>query len=366
MASNLISGVRISGIASAVPEAVRPNTAFTEMFGEENVRKICSRSGVAQVHTAGPDICTSDLCYAAAKRLLESMNRPADTVDALIFVSQTPDYLLPATSCSLHGRLGLGKRCAALDVNLGCSGYVYGLWLASQFIASSSARTVLLLVGDTISRIVSPEDRSVAMLFGDAGSATILERDDSAGPIAFELGTDGSRQNHIMVPAGLFRQPRTPATSIRTRRSDENVRSDEDLAMDGAEIFTFTLAAVPVMIEAALKTAGWDSSTPDAFVLHQANQFMLQHLAKRMRIPPEKTTLAMAEYGNTSSASVPLALTNALRDKLQSGSLRLLLAGFGVGLSWGAAALSCGPLVMPELVLVPEPAPAAEPVHSGA
>jgi 3-oxoacyl-[acyl-carrier-protein] synthase-3 len=225
---------------------------------------------------------------------------------------------------------------------------------------------VLLLVGDTISRIVSPEDRSVAMLFGDAGSATVLERDDSAGPIAFELGTDGSGQNHIMVPAGLFRQPRTPSTAIRTRRSDENVRSDEDLAMDGAEVFTFTLAAVPVMIEAALKTEGWDSSTPDAFVLHQANQFMLQHLAKRMRIPPEKAILAMAGYGNTSSASVPLTLTHALRDKLQSGSLRLLLAGFGVGLSWGAAALSCGPLVMPELVLVPEPAPTAEPVHSGA
>jgi 3-oxoacyl-[acyl-carrier-protein] synthase-3 len=365
MASILISGVRIAGIASAVPEAVRPNTAFNETFGDEEVRKICARTGVSQVHTAGPGICTSDLCYAAAKRLLESMNLAADAVDALVFVSQTPDYLLPATSCSLHGRLGLAQRCAAVDVNLGCSGYIYGLWLASQFIAAGSARTVLLLVGDTISRIVSPEDRSVVMLFGDAGSATILERDESAGSIAFELGTDGSGQNHIRVPAGLFRQPRTTSTSMRTRRSDENIRSDEDLSMDGAEVFTFTLSAVPVMIEAALKTAGWTSSTPDAFVLHQANQFMLQHLAKRMRIPAAKTILAMAEYGNTSSASIPLTMTHVLRDKLQAGPLPLLLAGFGVGLSWGAAALSCGPLAMPDLVLVPEPAGGAEPVHSG-
>src|SRR4051812_24989763 len=181
MASNLIPGVRIAGICSAVPEAVRPNSVFAATFGQEEVDKICSRTGVSQVHTAAPGICTSDLCYAAAKRLLEASERPAETVDALIFVSQTPDYLLPATSCSLHGRLGLPKRCAALDVNLGCSGYVYGLWLASQFIAAGSARTVLLLVGDTISRIVSPEDRSVAMLFGDAGSATLLEQDPSAG-----------------------------------------------------------------------------------------------------------------------------------------------------------------------------------------
>lgn len=371
MSSSTISGVRIGGIASAVPEAVRQNTAFNEAFGAEEVRKISSRSGVSQVHVATSDICTSDLCFAAATRLLQEMDRPAASIDALIFVSQTPDYLLPATSCSLHGRLGLPKKCAAFDLNLGCSGYIYGMWLGAQLISSGSAGNVLLLVGDTISRVVSPLDRSVAMLFGDAGTATLLEGDANAPPITFELGTDGSGQNHIMVPAGLFRQPRSTSTAERSLRQDQNIRADEDLFMDGAAVFTFTLTAVPGMIDAALRTAGWIAETPDAFVMHQANQFMLQHLAKRMRIPPEKAVLAMADYGNTSSASIPLALTHALRQKLQVASLKLLLAGFGVGLSWGAAALECGPVIMPELVLL-EPSttagcavtPAGEPMRT--
>jgi 3-oxoacyl-[acyl-carrier-protein] synthase-3 len=320
-------------------------------FGRDDAEKTSDSTGVRQRRIAPPGTCATDLCEAAARRLLAELNWAIESVDALIFVSQTPDYLLPASSCALHGRLGLSKHCAAFDLNLGCSGYVYGLWVASQLMASGLQR-VLLLVGDTISRIVSPGDRSAAPLFGDAGTATALERGDSPMPWVFELGTNGAGQQHLIVPAGGFRQPHTQATAVRTEREGGNVRSDEDLFMDGAEIFAFSLTEVPRLISRVLAEAGWTSDTADRFVLHQANLFMLKHLAKRMKLPPEKVVLALEEFGNTSSASIPLAMTQTLAGQLREENLRLVMAGFGVGLSWGAVALSCGPMVMPDLVIV--------------
>jgi len=298
--------------------------------------------------------CASDLCFAAAERLLADLSWLRESVNILVFVSQTPDYVLPATSCSLHGRLGLSKRCATFDINMGCSGYVYGLWVAAQLLSANGPRRALLLVGDTISRIVSPMDRSTAPLFGDAGSATALEWTEGAAPIFFELGSDGSGQNHLIVPAGGFRQPPTPATSERNAREAGNVRSDEDLYMDGAEIFTFTLREVPPLIRSVLDMASWPLDDVDAFVLHQANRFMIQHVVKRMRIPAEKAVYSLEEYGNTSSASIPLTMIHSLAERLRSQQLRLVLAGFGVGLSWGGAAMQCGPMVVSNVVLVDE------------
>lgn len=353
MASSKVSGVRIAGIASAVPERTR--TAAEDM-GEENAERISRTLGVRQRHIASSGLCASDLCHAAAERLLEELGWSRSSVDLLIFVSQTPDYRLPATSCTLQSRLGLATSCAAFDVGLGCSGYVYGLWLASHLIAGGGARRALLLAGDTISQIVSPQDRSVAPLFGDAGSATALERAEDGSPSFFELGTDGSGRDHLIIPAGGSRHPASNATQERTGREAGNFRSDQDLFMDGAEVFAFTLREVLPVIEAVLKQAGWSAETVDFLVPHQANSFLLEHLRKRMRLPTEKMVVAMEEYGNTSVASIPLALTHALTEPLRSRSLRLVLAGFGVGFSWGAVALTVGPLRMPGLVLVAEPA----------
>lgn len=349
MASTQISSVRLAGVASAVPLDTKTVADVAAVFGAEEAQKISDSIGVRQRRVVKGNVCASDLCEAATRELLAKLAWSPDSIQALIFVSQTPDYLLPATSCSLHGRLGLSKQCAAFDVNLGCSGYVYGLWLAAQLV-SSGLKRVLLLVGDTISRIVSPEDRSAAPLFGDAGTATALEADANAVPWFFELGTDGTGAQHLIVPAGGFRTPRTPGTAQRTPREGGNVRSDEDLFMDGAEIFAFTLTEVPKLFKAVLNAANWTIDMPDAFVMHQANQFMLQHLAKRMKLPNDKVVLALENFGNTSSASIPLALTCTLAGRLQSDSVRLVLAGFGVGLSWGAVALTCGPLVAPALI----------------
>jgi 3-oxoacyl-[acyl-carrier-protein] synthase-3 len=352
MSQTTIKGVNIQGIASAVPEHIRTVEDDARLFPDSDVLKISKSTGVLKRHVVTGSLSTSDLCFAAAERLLDESRVGRDSIDTLIFVSQTPDFILPATSCSLHGRLRLEKRCASFDVNLGCSGYIYGLWLASSLIACGSAKRVLLLVGDTITRIASPKDRSVALLFGDAGTATLLEKDDSAAPMSFVLGTDGSGQENLIVPAGGFRSPRTEKTGLSTEREGGNIRSDEDLYMNGPEIFTFTLKEVPGMIKSLVT----DYDEVDAVVMHQANKFMLDFIAKNLKIPKDKLILTLENYGNTSSASIPLAMTVALAEKLKSTSLNLLLAGFGVGYSWGAVTLTCGPMIMPELVIVPDAA----------
>ena len=316
--------------------------ADTSSFEAAEVAKISFSSGVLRRHLAGEDVCTSDLCFAAATQVLKATGWEPESVGGLIFVSQTPDYVLPATACSLHGRLGLSKECVAFDVNLGCSGYVYGLWLAGNLIGKSSLKRILLLAGDTISRLVSPQDRSVAMLFGDAGTATALEFHPAATPMFFELGTDGKGERHLAVNAGGFRRRRSPETDVRSEREGGNIRSDEDLFMNGGEIFAFTLKTVPKLCQAVLGHAGWEADEVDAFVMHQANRFMLQHLTKLMRLPPDKVVLALETYGNTSSASIPLALTAKLSERLAREKLKMVLAGFGVGFSWAAVALECG------------------------
>ncbi|HJQ68484.1 MAG TPA: ketoacyl-ACP synthase III [Blastocatellia bacterium] len=356
MAVSRLSGVRLAGLASAVPEETLTVADDAISFGDADARKISESTGVSKRRVVSNGLCTSDLCLAAGERLLAELGWERDSVDALIFVSQTPDYLLPATSCSLHGRLNLSTRCAAFDINLGCSGYIYGLWMASNLIACGSVRRVLLLVGDTISRIVSPRDRATAPLFGDAGTATALESDDDAPSMVFELGTDGTGQEHLIVPAGAFRQPRTEQTPQRTEREGGNVRSDEDLFMNGAEIFAFTLRVVPKLIKSVTDAAGWSTADVDAWVMHQANRFMLQHLIKRMKLPAEKAVLAIEDYGNTSSASIPLAMTHSLSERLTKEKLNLVMVGFGVGFSWGAVALTCKNVVMPGLLIVPSQA----------
>lgn len=355
MAIATVSGVRLAGLASAVPETTATVDNVAQIFGEDTAQKIAKNTGVMKRHISSSEMCTSDLCEAAARRLLSDLDWKPDSVDLLVFVSQTSDYRLPATSCVLHGKLGMAKSCAALDVNLGCSGYVYGLWLAGQMMQAGNINRALLLVGDTISRTVAVEDRSAAPLFGDAGTATALEINVNAEPMFFELGTDGTGAESLIIPAGGFRQPSNELTARLMEHEGGNVRSDEHLYMNGADIFAFTLREVPAMLNAVLQQTQWHVDDVDAFVLHQANRFILKHLAKRMKLPTEKVPYTIEEFGNTSSASVPITMTEKLGASLREKQLRLILAGFGVGLSWAAAALTCGPIIISELVKVPIP-----------
>ena len=337
-----VPNVALRGVVCAVPERVVANDAFFTRFGEESVRDVVKMIGVETRHWVAEGGTTSDLCLAAARRLLERLDWAAASIDALIFVSQTPDQRLPATACVLQGELGLSTRCLAFDVGLGCSGYVYGLWLASAMI-SAGCRRVLLLAGDTSSRMVDPADRGTALLFGDAGSASAIEFSPGAPAIHFVLGSDGAGAANLMVQAGGFRPPAPDA-----RRPEG--RSPEHLFMDGGEVFAFTLRAVPALVADTLADAGRTAEEVDLYLLHQANRFMLRHLAKKIGAPNERVPINIDQYGNTSSASIPLLLTTSVAERVTGAPARVLMAGFGVGYSWGSALIDLAALACAETI----------------
>lgn len=330
-----IKNVRIEGIACSMPDNISEVSDLTEKFGEENIQKIMASTGVFRRHVVDNQ-CSSDLCVAAAERLFADLSVDRASIDTLIFVSQTHDHTLPATACILQERLQLPVSVAAFDVALGCSGYVYGLWLASSLISGGGSRRVILLVGDTISKIVSEEDRSVAALFGDAGSATLLQYDEAAQPLSFALGTDGRGASNLIVPAGGFRDRSGEASYI----SEPEVRGPFDLFMNGAEIFAFTLARVPTLVKALHESRADKGLAIDHYVFHQANKFMLEHLAKRMKLPREKIILDLESVGNTSCTSIPLALSLTGLEKDNRVTGLMMLAGFGVGYSWAGCIIN--------------------------
>ena len=336
-----LSGVALRGVVCAVPGEPVPNSVIAETLGDQAVADVVKMVGVETRHWAAPDQTSADLCAAAAERLLEKLQWEPGSVDALIFVTQTPDHPLPASACLLHGRLKLATDCQAFDVNLGCSGYVYGLWLASSLIQSGCQR-VLLLAGETSSRLVDPSDRGTAVLFGDAGSASALEHDPDAKPMRFRMGTDGAGAGALMVPQGGFRpvDPDRAFTLDPTR-----------LHMDGGEVFTFTLREVPKLVAATLADAGEAGQSVDAYLLHQANRFMLRHIGKKIgATEADRLPINIDRYGNTSSATIPLLLADDLAQRLTTGSAKLMLVGFGVGLSWGAVLAEFGPLACAEVI----------------
>jgi 3-oxoacyl-[acyl-carrier-protein] synthase III len=341
------SGARVAGIVSCVPERIVDNQHFVACLGETSVAEVTKMIGVQTRRWVEPDVSTSDMCLKAAQTLLDTLGWAKDSVDGLLFVSQTPDYRLPATACALHGRLGLRPGVIAFDVNLGCSGYPYALWLAMTMVQSGAVNRILLAVGDTISRTVDPDDRATALLFGDAGTVTAIERcdpSDSTSVANFVLGTDGSGASNLVIPRGGFKDD--------SLIGDERLQSHkpDTLFMDGGEVFNFTLRAVPRLIAACIETAETDIQAYDAFLFHQANLFMIKHLVKKAKLPMEKVPVNIDRYGNCSSASIPLLMTTELAQRLRTSSMRVAMFGFGVGYSWSSASLHLGPLACIETI----------------
>lgn len=336
-----IPGVNIAGIVCAVPKNGLDNESFTSSFSLDQINKIAQITGVLTRRIAPENLCTSDLCAKAAEKLLQDLKWESSSVDALIFISQTPDYFLPATSCTVQEKLGLSSNCAAFDINLGCSGYVYGLWLASSIIKAGLKR-VLLLVGDTISKVVSPEDRSTALLFGDAGSATAIEKNENNGENTFLLGTDGKGQNNLIIPAGGFRLRPSENTRQAILYEDGNSRNEEHLYMNGGEIFNFTIQRAIPLVRDLLEKSNYKSEQVDYFVFHQANKFILKHFVKKLKLPSEKVPINIELYGNTSSASIPLVIVTNIAEDLLNSKKKVAMFGFGVGYSWGGALVDLG------------------------
>jgi 3-oxoacyl-[acyl-carrier-protein] synthase-3 len=324
-----------------LPEKTVTTELLSAEFPEWSVDKIDQKTGIRDRHIAAPDECASDMAVEAAKKLFCTGACQPEEIDYVLLCTQSPDYFLPTTACLVQHRLGIPTAAGALDFNLGCSGYVYGLGLAEGLIASNQASRVLLLAAETYSKFLHPQDRSVRTIFGDAASATLLEAVDAPEPWIgpFVYGTDGSGGPNLIVPAGGLRRARSADTATAAPDEMGNTRSEDNLFMNGGEIFTFTLDAVPNSVQALLAKAGLDAEDIDLYVFHQANRYMLEHLRKRIGIPAEKFQVTLSHCGNTVSSTIPIALKHAILEaRLRKGAL-VMLVGFGVGYSWGATLL---------------------------
>lgn len=340
MANLTFNNIGIQGIAAAVPKNTINNYEYTAHFPKEDVKEIVDKTGVLERRFAEEGTCASDLCFAAANQLMTDLKIDRNEIDALIFISQTADYKMPATAIILQHKLGLSKKTMAFDINLGCSGFVYGLSVAYSLIQQPSFRKILVLDGETRSRIYSPKDRKTAFLFGDGGVAAIIEKDEKYGVAHFSLGSDGSKESLIKIDAGGYRNPSSTAT-LTEKVVDEygNIRTEEHGYMNGADVFNFVLVEIPKDIKNILATANETTDSIDYFVFHQANSYMNDYLKNKMKLSDDKVPTSIEKFGNTSSVSIPLTIALKLKEQLK-GNHKLLLSGFGVGMSWATAIIN--------------------------
>lgn len=325
--------IKISAVSSAVPTEVIRGGQFYDIFGEEAVRKFQEATGVKEFRKTSEHQTASDLCYVAAENIIHEKNVIRDDVGALVFVSHSTDYRRPATACVLHKRLGLSKDCAAFDISLGCSAFVYGLNVICSLMASSDIKKALLLVGETLSKMTNPRDKSVAMLFGDAGSAILLEKTEEPSSIKGLLKSDGAGYKAIIAPAGGFRN--LSATHEEFQWPDGNVRTLYNTIMKGEDVFSFTISDVPRAVKEFLGKTETSVDDYDCFAFHQANQFISKMLCKKLKISPAKMPLCLDRFGNTSAAAIPLVLCDSYGQDDGDAELDVMMCGFGVGLSWG-------------------------------
>jgi 3-oxoacyl-[acyl-carrier-protein] synthase-3 len=328
----------IAAIEYCLPGTVLANAAIANGHAEWTAERIYEKTGIVERHIASSDECASDLAVRACEKLFADGACKAEDIDFILLCTQSPDYFLPTTACLIQNRLGIPSTAGALDFNLGCSGYVYGLGLAKGLIETEQARKVLLITAETYSKFVNQGDTGTRSLFGDAAAVTLVVASedtsdmDLIGP--FVYGTDGSGAQNLIVPTGGMRK-RTISGEVTSDKFG-NTRTDQDLYMNGAEIFTFALRAVPKAVQQLLGNAQCSMADVDVFVFHQANKYMLDHLRRKLNIPEEKFVVALSGFGNTVSATIPIALKEASDDGRIGVNDKVMLVGFGVGYSWGA------------------------------
>lgn len=336
MANLQFNNINISALAAAVPANTIHNRLYTEHFDADAVNEIVDKTGIEERRFAPESMTASDLCFAAAEKLIADNSINKDEIDLLLFVSQTPDYRMPATSITLQNRLGLSKSTAAFDISIGCSGFVYGLSVAYSYAQQPGIRKVLLLDGETRSRVYHPKDRKTAFLFGDGGVAALIEKSSKVGASFFSLNSDGAKEDLIKMDAGGYRNPSSVET-LAEKVVDEhgNIRTDEHGYMNGAEVFNFVIREIPKDIKNLIKLSEKEVN-PEYYLFHQANRFMNDYLKKKLKVDSNKVPESISKFGNTSSVSIPLTMVSELQGKL-SGQKQILLSGFGVGMSWATA-----------------------------
>ena len=342
MAEFTVYAARLEGCSVVLGENRHVIDDEPQYYGNDTalLKRLKNMIGMGVRYTAGENTTTSDLCASAATRLMQALHFSPDDVGAVVSVTQTPDYPMPGNAHVLHGRLGLSADAPALDVSMGCSGFVYGLWLAAM-IASAGKKSVLLLAGDTLSKKAGQKDKTTAPLFGDAGSASLIAPAGEEAAMHFVLHADGSQCKSMYIPAGGAREPSSPETRRDVPLEDGGSRSAEDVFMDGFGIFRFTMTEQPRLLREILAYSGKALDDIDVFVLHQANRYIVETITQKAGIPPEKApTDIFSRFGNQNAASIPGVLCGSLAERLRDSALEAVLQGYGAGLSWGACQLS--------------------------
>lgn len=331
------SGIRIAGIACAVPDNRVTVESFSEVFGEEIPAKFTAGTGIKAMYKALPEQTASDLATAAAEELLAKTAVDIAEIGLMVLVTQSPDYRRPSSASVVQKRLGLPIECSCMEINLGCSGFVYGLQTAMSLMNSSDMKYGLLLMGETASKLVDPLDKSIVMMYGDAGAAILLEKTSEEAGVTTLLRSDGSRFKAIILPAGGFRDM-APGRE-RFKCSDGIERSLYDIFMDGTSVFSFSISDVPDALKDYLEQTGTTAADYDVFVFHQANEFIIKQIVRKLKLKKDAVPISLDRYGNTGGISIPLTLCDAYGSSAE-GSRRVLTAGFGIGLSWGVASFS--------------------------
>jgi 3-oxoacyl-[acyl-carrier-protein] synthase-3 len=330
--------ISIEAIACAFPEKSLTNDELQAACPDWDFERLVKRTGVMNRYVAAENETALDLAVQACRRLEERGQLRGSEIGAVIFCTESPDYIMPPNACLLHGELGLPPEVLAFDINLACSGYVYGLQLAASLIRSGAAGRVLLATADTYTRYIHPGDRATRCLFGDGGAVSMIGQSGEGHSIRdIQCGTAGKHHRKFMIPAGGMRQPRTPATACETIDRSGNIRTAEHIQMDGLGVLSFFNATVPCTVRSTLQRNGLSLDDIDLFVFHQASQVALDSIRGALGIPLSKMVYDLAETGNLVSASIPVALSRALESGRARHGQLALLCGFGVGLSWATA-----------------------------
>lgn len=327
------NGIKISAVSAAVPTKIVRVSDFADRFDQEHVLKFQESTGIKQFRQTAEHQTASDLCFAAAENIIEKKNLDRNEVGAVVFVAHSTDYRRPATACVLHKRLQLRKDCVAFDVNLGCSAFVYGLNIICSIMQSSDMDKALLLVGETLTKMVNEKDQAVRMLFGDGGSAILLEKTETASSIKGLLKTDGEGYRAIIAPGGGYRNMNAPKDDFIW--PDGSIRSLYNTIMQGEDVFSFTISTVPKTIKQFLAMTETTVDDYDCLAFHQANLYISQLLCKKLKADSSKLPICLDRYGNPSAPAIPLVMCDKYGNNEEDKELYFLMCGFGVGLSWG-------------------------------
>lgn len=349
MAYLSFKNVRVAGFSACVPKEFEDNR-YSSLIPEDEREKFITQTGIIKKRVAPEGICSSDLCFSSAEKLISELGWERNEISALIFVSQTPDYILPATACVLQDRMQLPKECLAFDISLGCSGWIYGMNMVSSLVASGYIKKALLLCGDLTTRQNSYKDKTSYPLFGDAGTCTALEFDENAKPICFHLATDGSGKDTIIIPDGGYRNPTSHQSLDFVDFGDGKIMTGLHSRLDGMSVFSFAISKAPKSIKGLLSNFDISQDEIDCFVMHQANMFLNETIRKKLKVSAEKMPYCMDRFGNTSCASLPLTLVSERQNDLRNHSMKIVACAFGVGLSWGSVYFETEKIVVPDLI----------------